>query len=335
MRNLKGIETIEISRSADGYPIFAYVFGKHEVLKEKTSESLSSAIAGGSPSAFYGKGKKKRQSFVFLGAAHGIEIEGSVAALNLLNIALTGKDLRGKKWPVLFELCKQLRLVIIPFFNIEGRQRFNWCKHTIGIDNPEYNVRIALGITKDGETFTWPEFKKYWPVPVNNMKILGSTFNNKGYNLVYDHGFNGKFQPETAGLIRFLKTEMPDCVLCSHSNTGSLVEAPSKFIPERFKHRIVQMIGTVSRRCIKEGFEVNTLIEAADVPDYCKNFYQTDLIYHCCGALPVIVEFPRGIKRAESFDQILDIGLCVFEEILFLGVKKGFIPEWPQDINKI
>ena len=57
------------------------------------------------------------------------------------------------------------------------------------------------------------------------------------------------------------------------------------------------------------------------------------MIYHCCGALPVVVEFPRGNIRAERFDELLDIGLCVFEEILALGVAKGFIPDWPQDYH--
>ena len=170
MRGLKGVEVFEIGRSAGNRPILAGAWGAREALPGRTSRSLSAAISGGSPAAFYGRGRRKRQCFVHLGAVHACEFEGSVAALHLLNIAVTGKDLRGRSWPRLAAAVRQLRLVVIP-----------------------------------------------------------------------------------------------------------------------------------------------------------------NMIYHCCGALPVVVEFPHGHVKAADFNQVLDIGLCVFEEMLTLGVAKGFIPDWPQD----
>ena len=45
--------------------------------------------------------------------------------------------------------------------------------------------------------------------------------------------------------------------------------------------------------------------------------YQTDVIYHTCGALPLLAEFPCGYKpRPYTFNEILDIGLCMLEEIV-------------------
>lgn len=334
MRGLKGVEVFEIGRSAGNRPILAGAWGAREALPGRTSRSLSAAISGGSPAAFYGHGRRQRQCFVHLGAAHAIEFEGSVAALHLLNIVATGRDLRGRRWPRLAAAARQLRLVIIPFYNIDGRQRIAWCRHTIGVA-PAACGRLSLGARKDGQPLKWPDFKREYPVAVDDYTFLGATFNDNGYNLVYDHGLAEEPQPETRGLLRFLREERPDCVLCGHSNSGSLVESgPLAFVPKRFRRRNAQFSGAVSQRCLREGFEINTLSEADDRGESYASFYQTDMIYHCCGALPVVVEFPRGHGKAESFDALLDIGLCVFEEILTLGVAKGFIPDWPQDYQQ-
>ena len=331
MRGIEGVSVVEIGRSAGGRPILAGAWGEREELPGRTSRSLPAAIAGGSPAAFYGRGRRRRQSFVHLGAAHACEFEGSVAALHVLNIAVTGKDLRGKPWPRLAAAARQLRLIVIPFYNIDGRRRIAWCRHTISVA-PSACGSLSLGTRKDGQPLKWPDFKREYPVRPSDYAFLGATFNDNGYNLVYDHGLAEEPQPETRGLLRFLRDERPDCVLCGHANAGSLVESgPMAFVPERFRRRAAQFSGVVSQRCLREGFSVATLTEADDRGDSYASFYQTDMIYHCCGALPVVVEFPKGNLKAESFDELLDIGLCVFEEILTLGVAKGFIPDWPQD----
>ena len=333
MRKLKGVATFELGRSAGGRAIIGGAWGPHEKLPGQTSRSLSAAIAGGSPAAFYGQGRRKRQSFMHLGAVHAMEFEGSVAALNMLNVAVTGRDLRGKPWPRLAKAARQLRLVIIPFYNIGGRQRFAWCKHSVGLDSAEYG-RISLGIKKNALPLKWPDFKRHYPVNPAEYDVLGATFNDNGYNLVYDHGMAEEPQPETSALLKFLREEKPDCVMCAHANRGSLVEsAPYSSVPLRFRRRNAQFSGVVSQRCLLENFKINALSEADDRGEAFHAFYQSDMIYHACGALPVIVEFPRGYKNTENFDELLDIGLCVFEEIFALAVAKGFIPDWPQDYN--
>lgn len=331
MRSLEGVEVFELGRSAGGRPILAAAIGDREELPGRTSIALNAAIGGGSPAAFYGQGRRKRQRFMYLGAAHGAEFEGSIAALHMLNIALTGRDLRGKRWPRLAEAARQLRLVVVPFFNTDGRERISWCRHLVGVDAEAYNTRVALGSWKDGRPLRYPDYKRLYPIPAAEMGFLGATYNDNGVNLVYDNGLHSDPQPETRALQLFLRDERPDCVLCAHSNAGSLVENPTGFIPLRFRQRIVHFIGAVSQRCIREGFEVTSLIESVVAGDSYATFYQSDMIYHTCGALPVIVEFPRGFAKAEDFDQLLDIALCVLEEMLSLAVVKGFIPDWPQD----
>lgn len=58
---------------------------------------------------------------------------------------------------------------------------------------------------------------------------------------------------------------------------------------------------------------------------------QTDVVYHTCGALPLLVEFPSGwMGLPSSFGDILDIGMYAFEEILSFGVAYRFRPPDPK-----
>jgi len=183
LRSLKGVDVFSLGESAGGRPILAAAWGEREDPPGRTSTSLASAIAGGDPEAFYGKGRRERQSFVFVGAAHGTEIEGTVAALNFLNVVVKGRDLRGRRWARLGREGRKLRLVIIPFFNIDGRARFAEARQFIGIA-PEGRRLISQGNWKSGEKLSWPKSKLTYPIPVDEVEPLGSYFNDNGVNLV-------------------------------------------------------------------------------------------------------------------------------------------------------
>jgi hypothetical protein len=329
LRSLPGVEVFELGRSAGNRPILAAAWGQREDLPGRTSASLASAIAGGDPQAFYGRGQRQRQGFLFLGAAHGTEIEGTVAALNLLNVLVTGKDLRGKAWPRLAEAGRQLRVVIVPFFNIDGRERFREFRHFIGMHPDDYRL-ITNGRWKDGELLGWPESKLQHPVPTDRVDVLGSYYNDHGVNLVYDDAIGGTCEPETRTLVEFLRRERPDCVLCSHSNNGSLVEPGSSFIPTHFRQRVVEIGALVGSRCRREGMKKFGIPTRTDAYSG-QTFYQTDVIYHCCGALPLLIEFPCGYQNLpDSHDEILDIGLFALEEVVAFGTAYRFRPPDPK-----
>jgi len=329
LRSLRGVEVFELGRSAGGRPILAAAWGQREDLPGRTSASLASAIAGGDPQAFYGKGQRKRQGFLFLGAAHGTEIEGTVAALNFLNVLATGKDLRGKAWPRMAEAGRQLRVVVVPLLNIDGRQRFREFRHFIGIHPDDYQL-ITNGCWKNGEQLGWPQSKLHHPVPIDRVAVLGSYYNDHGVNLVYDDALGGTCEPETRALVDFLRRERPDCVLCSHSNNGSLVEAGSSFIPAHFRQRVVQIGALVGSRCQREGMKKFSISTRTDQYSG-QTSYQTDVIYHCSGALPVLVEFPCGYQNLPStHEEILDIGMSALEEVAAFGVAYRFRPPDPK-----
>lgn len=329
LRSLQDVEIFELGRSAGNRPILAAAWGQREDLPGRTSASLASAIAGGDPQAFYGQGRRQRQGFLFLGAAHGTEIEGTVAALNFLNVLVTGQDLRGKTWPRMAEASRKLRVVIVPFFNIDGRERFREFRHFIGVYPDVYRL-ITNGRWKDGEMLGWPESKLFHPVPPERVDVLGSYYNDHGVNLVYDDAIGGTCEPETAALVQFLRRERPDCVLCSHSNNGSLVEPGSSFIPVHFRQRVVEVGALVGSRCQREGMKKFGIPTRTDSYSG-QTFYQTDVIFHCCGALPLLIEFPCGYQNLpDNPDEILDIGMFALEEVVAFGAAYRFRPPDPK-----
>jgi len=325
--SLKGVEVFSIGRSAGGHEILAAAFGERAPVRGRTSVSLASAIAGRNPGAFYGE-QRERPTFLFLGAAHGLEIEGTVGMLNALNVAVKGRDLRGRRWPRLAEALRQQRVLVLPFHNIDGRLRFKRVRHSINV-SPEDSRLISQGNWKNGEKLEWPSSKLVCPLPVNEIEPLGSYFNDNGMNLVYDLGLGGDAQPETEALIRLLKQEAPDCVLCSHTNNGSLVEAPSSYMPAHFRSWSAQVGAIAGAACAAKGLAKRRIVDRME--SYCgQAFYQTDLIYHVSGAMPLLVEFPCGYQNNPStFDEVLDICMTVIEEIVVFGNTYGYRPANP------
>jgi hypothetical protein len=329
MRSLPGVEVFELGRSAGGRPILAAALGEREDLPGRTSTSLASAIAGGDPQAFYGRGKRSRQGFLFLGGAHGTEFDGTVAALNMLNVIATGSDLRGRAWPRLAEIGRRMRVVVIPFLNIDGRERFHDLRHLKGVLVDDSSV-ITTGRWKDGTPMPWPKNKLHFPVPLGAVDVLGSYYNDDGVNLVYDDAIGGSGASETAALVRFLRTEMPDCVVCSHSNHGSLVESASSYIPAHFRQHAVEVAAVVGARCHREGKAKFAIPSRTDLYSG-QTFYQSDVAYHVCGALPLVVEFPSGYENVpDTLDEMLDIGMLALEEIVAFGDAYRFRPKDPK-----
>jgi hypothetical protein len=333
LASLKGVEVEEIGRTAGGRPIVAAAWGERELLPGRTSDSLSSAIAGFDVSAFYGQGQRKRQALLFVGAAHGTEIEGTVAALNFLNILATGRDLRGRKQPRIASEARKHRFLIIPILNVDGRERA--IDHIQWINcNPDYYSRMGMGLTKEGEILRWPAVKLVHPMAPDKLQFLGTYYNDAGVNLVYDNCLAGDSQPETTALVRYCRREMPDCVILSHSDNGSLVQPPSSFVPAHIKQRSDLIAAAVGNRCARDGLRKFRIPQSPS--SYAGDqFYQSDTIYHACGAVPLVIEFPCGWQNVpDTHGEILDIGLTVLEEIAAFGNRYRFRPREPQAKSK-
>jgi hypothetical protein len=323
---LAGVETSVLGQTAGGRDIMVAAIGAREPLPDRTSNSLGSALAGGRAAAFYGDGDRERQSLLVVGNAHGIEFEGTVVALNLLNIVVTGSDLRGRPWPALQEAASQLRLVVIPHLNMDGRCRYSEVSHFLDHDMEAYR-QVSQGDWLDGSPLKWPTSKLQNPIPPDQVQTMGGYFNDNGVNLVYDTGLGVDPQPEVRALLAFCRDEMPDCAVCSHTDRGSLLQPPDSYIPDHFRQRQTQVAAFVTARAQRDGIINRHLVSQRSYGYAGQVMYQTDLIYHACGALPLLFEFPCGYKPFPySFDEILDIGLAAMEEIIFFGLQNRFRP---------
>jgi len=328
LESLDGVTVEEIGRTAGGRPLIAAAWGEAEVTPGRTSASLGSALGGGCADAFYGTARRARQSILFVGAAHGVEMEGTVAALNFLNILATGRDLRGRDQPAVAAAGRKHRFVLIPVLNVDGRERALDHVHWINC-NPDYHSLITQGRTKAGEILRWPTSKLVFPVPVDEMELLGAYFNDAGVNLVYDTPFGGDCQPETKALLSFCCRERPDLVILSHSNNGSLVEPPGNYMPAHVRARVAHLAAVVGMRCSREGHVKRGIPLRPGYNEY--QHYQDDGIHHACGAVPLVIEFPCGWQNLpDNHDDILDIGLTVLEEISVFGTFYPFLPPNPR-----
>jgi len=331
LESLDGVEIEVIGQTAGGREIIAASVGEREMLEGRTCNTLGSAVAGSDARAFYGQGERKHPSLLFVGAAHGIEYDGTVAALNYLNIIVTGKDLRGREQPEMAAEGRKMRFTVIPFLNVDGRERVLNHVNIIDVD-PDYFALISQGVWQDGELLRYPASKRIQPMTTKDFAFIGSYCNDAGINLVYDAALGPDMQPENAALLRYCRREMPDCVLLSHSNNGTLVEPASAFIPEHFRERIVQIGALAGMRCKRAGFAKHNCTHPRWDWFYYHQYYQTDAVYHACGALPLLVEFPCGwVARPPKHEDLLEISLAALDEIFAFGNRFPFRPRGPYE----
>ncbi|MBT4501925.1 MAG: hypothetical protein HOC74_29605 [Gemmatimonadetes bacterium] len=311
----------EIGRSQGGHPLRAVAYGEKEPIDRKTT--YSSAIASGHPEDFYDPEQRKKPTLVIFSAIHAAEIEGTVTCLNFAHLMETGTDLRGRRWDELRELAEQLRVVMVPLAQPDGRIR-SGVHNLIGgsVDDLYY---YGQGVFKNGEILRWPECKRLQPVPVDEMKYLGGYYNDAGVNIQHDDFFSPDMAPETRALIDLVRDETPDCFITLHScGSGPFLIAPENLISQQCQFHQAQVGALIADRHRRDGLRPGggTRTEPRG------GFYFHTALYHTSGALPLIFEYPHGLDmKPFSFDEILDVGLGLFEEVIRYGVTCRY---WPR-----
>lgn len=332
LESLPGVTVEEIGRTAGGRPIIAAAWGEREILPDRTCNTVSAALGASDSSAYYGKGQRQRQVLLFVGAAHGTEFEGTIAATNYMTIIATGKDLLGREQPAMAEEGRKLRFIVIPFLNVDGRERAINQKHFIGTcdKNIDHFSMITQGLYQNGDVLHWPQSKLYQPMTEDRFLFFGTYVNDAGVNLVYDCQLGPDMQPENAAMIRYCRREMPDCVILSHSNGGSLVEPAAAFVPTHYQRFSAQIAALAGMRCRRAGLPKHAIAQPRHSIFEPLSFYQSDALYHACGCLPLLVEFPYGhMKNPDKHETLLDIGLNVIDEIAAFGNRYRFRPRDP------
>jgi hypothetical protein len=314
--NLGQIEVM--GNSAGGRRLISISYGEKEPVFSPANRS--SALASRCPESYFNPLDRKKSVVVIISTIHGAEMEGMVSLVNLINIMETGQDLRGKPWVKLQELASKVRLVLVPVVNPDGRVRSR-VSNLIGsdIDDIWYYGQGAL---KNGDILRWPACKEEHPRIVEKMEFLGGYYNDNGYNIQHDNIY-GTRQPETEALLNLVLEEIPDLFLSFHScDIGPRFLVPDDGIGIEYQLKQAQVSAVATNRLYNDGYE----------PYWppCVPLGRTHLqtaINDATGALPLLLEMPHGcVNKPYTFDQIVDIGLLVIEELLLVGQSAGYRP---------
>jgi zinc carboxypeptidase len=165
-------EVREIGRSAGGRPLWAVAYGQKEPIARTANHS--SALAAKQPEAFFGAERRKKQVLLIISAIHGGEMESIAGVHNLCSVLETGTDLKGKAWPGLTAAAEQLRLIIVPCLNPDGRARIPSDDPTTWTEDQQEKYRH--GLSPDGSHIGWPACKVPHPRRPAEQAFLGSCF---------------------------------------------------------------------------------------------------------------------------------------------------------------
>jgi hypothetical protein len=310
-------ETRVLVRSAGGRPIHLVTYGPAEDRIGKAN--YNSACGGRDPAAFARKDGRQRPVVLFLGPVHGAELEGIVGLVNLLRVAETGADCRGRAWPRLAHDLSECRVLIVPCANPDGRARCSFASW-VGEDLAT-NERVGMGTKPDGVNYTWPKVKQIHPMRGPEVGTLGAYFNDDGINLMHDEWFD-PMAPETRAFFRLVRAEAPDFVVSLHSHASNPTLEPTAYVPRMTKEVIQQFGERLRERYADAGLPRLGIPEPREdgftFPP--PSFNLSSALHHACGGVSFVHECCVGVKTAPyplvTHDQILDIQMLLYQELL-------------------
>jgi hypothetical protein len=311
------VETIAVSPG--GRPVRAVAYGKADDLRSQAN--YGSAVGAGNAAYYAKKDARTKPVVLLLGPVHGQEIEGIVGLVNLVHVAETGSDHRGRAWPELVRRLAKARVVIVPCGNPDGRAR---CPYDSFVGLPTRTMtKYGQGTRKDGSFWDWPGAKALHPMK-GDVGILGAYFNDDGVNLMHDDFFL-PMATETEAILRLARREAPDMAVSLHSHEHPPVVLQAAYLPVFLKERIRDFSARLRSRYEREGLPYGSVLEpqADDLrPGPSSSFNLTSALHHVSGAMAFTFECSHGSLGEESptplvsHAQILDIQLILYEEML-------------------
>jgi hypothetical protein len=316
------VETIAVSPG--GRAVRSVTYGKADDLQSQAN--YGSAVGAGNAAYYARKDATTKPVILFLGPVHGQEMEGIVGLVNLIHVAETGKDHRGRAWPELARRLASARVVIVPCPNPDGRAR---CPYDSFVGLPTRTMtKYGQGTRRDGSLWDWPGAKALHPMK-GDVGILGAYFNDDGVNLMHDDFFLPMAR-ETEAILRLARREAPDMAVSLHSHEHAPVVLQTSYVPVFMKERIRDLSARLKVRYDQQGLPYGSVLEPqADDPSPGprSSFNLTSALHHVSGAMAFTFECSHGSVSEESpaplvsHAQILDVQLTLYEEML------GFAPE--------
>jgi hypothetical protein len=311
------VETIAVSPG--GRPVRAVSYGPADDLRSQAN--YGSAVAAGSPAYYARKDARTRPVVLFLGPVHGQEIEGIVGLVNLLRVAETGADHRGRAWPEISRRMAGARVVIVPCANPDGRVR---CPYDSFVGLPTRTMtKYGQGTRRDGSMWGWPGAKALHPMK-GDVGILGAYFNDDGVNLMHDDFFLPMAR-ETEGILRLARREAPDVIVSLHSHENPPAVLQTTYVPVFVKERIRDFSARLEARLQGMGLPYGSVASPRPddpSPGPRSSFNLASALHHVSGATAFVFECSHGSVSETSaeplvgHDRILDIQLALYEEML-------------------
>jgi hypothetical protein len=313
-----------IAHSPGGRPVYRVAYGLPVELHRQAN--YNSAVGAGDPRFYARKPEGAPPVVLLIGPPHGQEMEGIVGLVNLLQVAETGKDWRGQEQPRLRANLDRCRVLIVPVSNPDGRAR---CPYDSFVGVPlDEMARIGQGTRADGSRWGWPGVKQQHPMP-REGGLLGAYFNDDGINLMHDEFF-APMAAETRALMSLAREEAPDYLLNLHSHgvrpeilETSYVPRNCKKIQARFAKRLEQRYRAAG---LPSGKPPAVREDGERYPPPAFNL--TSALHHVCGGVSMLFECSHGLNEPlytrVTHDQILDLELLLFEELLAFAVETPF-----------
>jgi Zinc carboxypeptidase len=312
-----------LAKSAGGRDLHLVTYGQADSLA--STANYNSACGGEDPASYRRKDGKQKPVVFLLGPVHGGEIEGVVGLNNLLCVAETGQDFRGRKWPELAANLGRCRVLIVPVGNPDGRARCA-ADSLVGADEHTYE-RIGMGARPDGTDYVWLFVKRFHPMRGAVVGTLGAYFNDDGVNLMHDEWFQPMAE-ETRAFLRLAREEAPDFIVSLHSHESSPSIEPTSYVPRTAKETIRAFADRVYARYRAAGLptrEAGPDVQADGGSFPPPSFNLASALHHTCGGVVFIHECTAGVRYQSApevtHDQILDLEMVLFDELLQFAVE--------------
>ncbi len=301
--------------SPGGRKIRAYSYGTAQP-ELRGKANFNSAIGSGNPDNYFkrGPGVRKHPVLMVIAGVHGQEVEGMVAALSLINIVETGKDLSGKEQPVLFKKLANMRLIIVPLANPDGRARVPY-DGWVGLELEEM-TKYGQGTNTKGELYRWRGSKAVHPMK-GDVGLLGAYFDDNGVNMMHDD-WACPMSKTTTALLKLAAKEGPDLLLNLHSHSHDPAVLPTSYIPVESNLKKIRFTDTLHARLAKEGYSYvqhPITFEEGPAGRVPAAMNLTSMLYHVGADVSITFESPHGVIGGENpyqYDDILKIHNILF-----------------------
>jgi hypothetical protein len=316
-----------IATSPGGLPVYAVFYG--EKAESASVANYNSAVAARKLSAYAKKDSSTRPVVFFLGPVHGQEVEGLVGLINLIHIAETGKDYRGREWEELKSKMDRCRIIIVPCGNPDGRLRCPYDSF-LGLPTP-IMTKYGQGTSLDGSSWGWPGAKSVHPMK-GDVGILGAYFNDDGINLMHDDFF-APMAEETSAIMNLARSEAPDMTVSLHSHENRPRILQASYEPWFMKLRIDSLIRQLNQSYLDQGLPgvPSDWLGGPEVEDETAppkaSFNLISALHHVSGTMAFTFECSHGCISERfpepfvSYEDILDIQLILYDEILSFALE--------------